>query len=331
MGLESRLDFEIKYAIDVLVIYSAEQALSFKQAPYLLNALLELMKDSLAHEIESLSPGVFVSYEKLLELSKCMNDRGVGNSKHSEWSLGIGLILRNASFHPENQGLLSQHSKLHEILFWTLNLPIPASIIESYEKNSMFMREFSTLEQRKNSLVTLSNIAHLFHLTLDMGPLLIETLADFIPGEYEYIALDVLSKLLLLEPNHRVIAACSLLDLMANIMKLLPRTWPIEPSQDELATYELSLVCVFTLCTLLNPESKSECQRMHSLHLQALCIKPAGFGTQYDTLRERCIKSISEVGAHSTSGLVRMIETCAAMGDTWMALHGSILLFERSE
>jgi hypothetical protein len=316
LRLESGLDFEIKYALDLLVIYSAEGNLNFKKAPYLLDSLANIMKSCLQKTITSEAPGKFIPYSELLQIETDMIEKM--GKKNDTRELSIGLIIRNSSFSADNQQICSSHADLRQLLYSTLSISYPSRIMNQFKSGSYFIDQFHSLEHRKNSLITLSNISNTLILEPELAALIILVCEDMMHSPYEYSVLDLLSKLLLNENNHRLLADIGMKGLAEIITEALPSSWPLEPTVDQMASWELMLVI---LITIIQNTGCTNTKKMLSLCRKPIVSNPALF----DNLRERCSVIISGANV-SEDDLLNMINNSMKLGDPFMAMAMSRIL-----
>ncbi|KAL5032042.1 hypothetical protein BDV3_000639 [Batrachochytrium dendrobatidis] len=136
MSLKSRLQSEVRYALDALLIFSHEGTIRFTECIDLLNALVRLAGDSLT-ELFSLTQAKMqvldhphATYLSLFEtqfheqhMLEPMGRPTLCRTKLlSDCCLSIGIILRNCSFFPENQRMLAEHAGVVELLYWEIDL-----------------------------------------------------------------------------------------------------------------------------------------------------------------------------------------------------------------
>ncbi|KAJ3254719.1 hypothetical protein HK103_006871 [Boothiomyces macroporosus] len=341
MSLKSKMPLQVKFALDCLSIYSAEFNLKFAEYPDLLNSLVYHMEDCLKKSTENRSNDKFYSYKELFEYEwnsiSQLQDNCVGSidvvKNLMEEATTIGLILRNASMHPENHALMSQKEDLVQMLFWTLNLPVPEAIAhldKSVSGTILSYPVFHVLEHRKNAVIILSNIGHNITIPNDKyAQLLIDVCTDFISEAntyYVYPATDLLARVLLQSTNQILIGACSkLLDLANVLLKNLPWTGlPIDAQPSQLALWELTMLNLNSIIGLAPAEQKSEIIAIPSLMkvLYLLSKRPVAqyavppeLLMQFTGIRERSFRTYIECtrfsGKHSkkieTELLQRMV------------------------
>jgi hypothetical protein len=280
------------------------------------------MKDTLQQIIPEEAPSpTFESYAKLFELESNMAER-MSLNEVDHRAVTIGLIFRNASFHPENQVLISTHPGVLELLNATLNIPLPRKVSAEFDAGLSFTSTYHSLEHRKNAIITLSNISHTLVLKTQMTRLLLLVCEDFLDTPYEYPILDLLSKLLLKEANQRVICNDGVDSLTEKLLRLLPTVWPSEPTHDELSSWELILVILLSLTSFSPPKESKK--------LFQLCRKPLGpHGPQFDTQREKCINILKQMRVGEFD-LIVLMRSSMALGDHWMALLCSHILVDIS-
>ncbi|KAJ3277596.1 hypothetical protein HK104_003172, partial [Borealophlyctis nickersoniae] len=120
MSIKSRMEMEVRYALDVLTVLSADPAVTIPlpQCPDLLDALLGLMCESLDTIITPSKKRRFETYAELFEKEV---DGGLVQAG-CEWTVderevvgervaAVGLVLRNLSFGAENQPVLARNDK----------------------------------------------------------------------------------------------------------------------------------------------------------------------------------------------------------------------------
>ncbi|KAJ3322499.1 hypothetical protein HDV06_003043 [Boothiomyces sp. JEL0866] len=329
MSLKSKMPLQVKFALDCLSIYSAEFNLKFPDYPELLNSLVYHMDDCLKKSTENRSNEKFFSYKELFEYEwnsvSQLQDSCEGSidvlKNLMEEATSIGLILRNASMHPENHALMSGKEDLVNILFWTLNLPVPEKIAHLDKSNSTTILSypvFHVLEHRKNAVIVLSNIGHNVTIPNDKyAQLLINVCSDFISEAntyYVYPATDLLARVLLQSTNQMLIGSCkNLLELANVLLKNLPWTGlPVDALPSQLALWELSMLNLNSIIGLASAEQKSKIIAIPSLMkvLYLLSKRPvAQYGVppellmQFAGIRERSFRTYIECirfsGKHS--------------------------------
>lgn len=324
LNIQSGLDFEIKYALDFLVLCSVDGTLNFKEAPFLLDALCNLMETRISYTIKSQAPDTkFIPYHEMYEIELEMSEKM--GSKIDPFELSIGLIIRNASFFPDNLPVMSCHNILLQILYATLNIKYPSPIIQQFQSGSFFINQYHSLEHRKNSFITLTNLAPLITLTEELAHLILDVCLDFLADEgspYEFATLDLLSKLVLNERNRVTLTRLGLKPLSDKLTDKLPNVWPKEPTQNQLSNWELIMVILLTIIadTGCNFPKK----------FLGLCRRPGGpASVHFENLRERCSVILRELDIKEED-LIALVMNCMKDGDPLMAMACSITLADIS-
>ena len=339
MSLKSDLVYEIRYALDILVIQSAENALSFKQYPFLMDGLLDLFSSTVSKLLSEPAPGtVFLSYKDLFGLAQDAAFSFVTDADQTfnekaileERALSIGLILRNSSFHPDNQPIYANSEMIHNFLYWTLNVNIGKD-----SECALF-----NLEHRKNAIIVLSNIASgLIIKCQAFADLILGCCTDFVMEShtpYPFPAMEIIAKLMLIQANQQYFVQKDLGPFIQGVISHLPHFFQVDSKPESVALWELCMVNIISLVILCD-QVKSGFVEKYGLHMLQLCRKPihpsnpqlAGI---FDTHRERAIKTLVECSAQLDlkfeKKLMDLVYYCLKNGDQWMAVIVSTLLAE---
>ena len=224
MSLRSRLDTEVKYALDALlaISYQKQFLLSFAKLPKLLRSLLDIFEICMceafgAPPLSSNRQGLkrpgsafmtyadlfvaeereMINWESLESPNTLVDDR----TANAERLTTIITLLSNFSFHTENAQVFSQDSRLKKLicrLVWIITYPeLPIK--------GFGYRKAGYLLHRKNLVLFFSNVANLWHLSTESGPIHIHLLLDFMKTKeinYGHLALEALAKLSLVDTNY---------------------------------------------------------------------------------------------------------------------------------
>lgn len=278
MALRSKLPYQIRYALDCLCIYSSEYSLRFVENPELLDTLVEYMQDCLSR-IETKNEK-FYTYRELYEFETMALEGlqpGTGTfdtvKELAEQLCAVGLILRNASIHPENLAFMSVNQGLISIIYQTLNLPIPEELEDEEDRGLCTVPLCHVLEHRKNALMTLSCIGARVEIPdIKTAQLILKVCADFISEKnmyYVYPATDALAKLYLSSRNQQLFSQCDgLAGLCVDLLRLMPSNgFTYDTTPQQMALWELAMLILCTTVTIVD----------HSL--QRSIIKIPGFLT----------------------------------------------------
>jgi hypothetical protein len=273
-ALKSGLTYHVKYALDTLLIYSAEFLLNFTECSELLDSLIDYLSDCIFQLFDRKS-FKFYSYRELFEIeSFCSNSLqseslSTFNSKIqlSDGACAASLILRNCCLNAENYGYLANNHRFHTLIFKLINLPIPEEMEHYWESCKTFFTNcppFSTLEHRKNALLILSCIGNVVKIPdQKTADIVMRVCIDFASEKdlyYVYPAIDSISKLLLSPANHSLIAESNdLIKLTKALIETLPQkgfTYDTTPNQ--LALWELAMLIISILVTIVQRHTLDE-------------------------------------------------------------------------
>lgn len=273
--LKSRLDFHVRYALDTLLIYSSENTLRFDSFPELLDTMCEFMLEVFykVYPIKNQqSTQRFYTYKELYELEFISNSYLQDNcdetlctlKQHVEELCAMGLILRNVSLVAENQPILSKHVYFLQLIYKTLDTPVPDKLKAYFDGDSssfpVTVPFFNTLELRKNALLSLSCIANEIQLPdKETAQLILSICSDFISEldmYYVYPAVDTLARLYLNPCNLALFSECNDLKELSNyLLKLLPqRGFTYDTTPNQMAQYELVLMVLCTTVQMVDEE-----------------------------------------------------------------------------
>jgi hypothetical protein len=318
MSLKSGLNYEVKFALDTLVIYSAELGLKFTECIELLDTLIDFMFTCIDLQFGHIKPQKMYTYRELYEIETMTlqglqaNCGGTFDAKQqlTEKFCSAGLILRNSCLVPENLLFLCKSQRFHQLLFETINLPIPEEIDSFLLSTKDFLTTyplFSSLEHRKNAIVTLSSIgAHVILPNQQTADTIVGICTDFISEEdiyYVYPAVDSLAKLLLNTQNHTLISQTNLTPLVQELLKILPQKgFTYETTPNQMALWELVMMIIHVLSTVLVGESLQKIIKLHGftstvLNLSKRPIAPPKYRpppellSQFMGIRERAFET----------------------------------------
>ncbi|KAI8907948.1 hypothetical protein EDD86DRAFT_208588 [Gorgonomyces haynaldii] len=333
MSLKSGLDLDVRFALVTLLFTSFEGQLYYKNAPGLLETILDLFQSGLAGLIEDKAPSPnFVSYKTLFDASISEKTRLCDTATKTlnldetrvEKTLIIGQIIRNSSFIPDNLAFLAQTPQVLDLVFWTLNLPLGKHLTHSV-----------VLEFRKNAFTILGNLATAFTVpNTEFAQLLHTICADFITEPstpYCYCALEMYCKLLLIPANQRMFSEFDYREMVDSVFLIIPQQYHTDINQEKLALWEMAMTFLLQV-VMLNSDVKDHVYSKYSMRLLALLKKPSV--NAFDTQRERVVKIFAEcvamIDVQFEHRLLDVMLSCLVSHDQVIANFIGILLNEIS-
>jgi hypothetical protein len=349
--LISRLDLEVRYALDNLLISSSDFSLRLSECPPLLNSLLDYFFECLEKYIAiSGTNWIFLDYKSLFELEQLTKSSFQANSDSTfddlkalgEKLIIIATIFRNASLNPENVEIMGKHPGFSNAVYMMFKFPIPQDIYDYWTSGDVDLILSCTplyaLEFRKCGLILLSNLGLYFTIEDESTmQLIVDVCSDFIMEKdtsYVYPAIDALAHLWVMPKNQATISELkNIPHLCERLMRLLPtRYFTYDISQSQLAMYELVMLVLCTLVTTLRGQAQTEVCALPGLIplMLTLSKRPPIPGIQLEiiqqfwSVRERAFKSYLTACKATNTG--KQIEQYLTMlmifaqrdGDNWM-------------
>ena len=352
LSLISRLDLEVRYALDNLVIYSSENDLLFPQCAQLFNSLVEFFFEVMDKLYGNTKPCKFYNVKTLNEIESVSTNvfqsdcipTVVEHRVLMDRLVVISMIFRNSSMNPENLEIMAKHPGFAKAVILLLNIPIPQEFVEFLENGDVdsvtTASPCNTLEHRKNAIIILSNIGSMFPIeNIPTMQLIYDVCTDFISekdGAYLYPAVDCLARLLI-DVNHQLFLAEieNLPSLVDVLLALLPtRAFSYDTLSPQMAIYELVMLilCIVTLVargparvSIITKQLKQQMLALSKRPPSGFRVMPIEIIREFWSVRERALRIylVCLKGARLTEeverDLVMMMSIAQRDGDMWMS------------